>query len=197
MDLLLRPCSLHVALRQLGEQDDKGMVRWFQPSACIWCLHAGFSHWGTGGSVGSAKGRWRIRFIRNLLLGGVYLANDDLGEHADHQTFLSLPSWEIVLGLHDTAQTAQTRSGSVGREGPGTVAQGHRRAKGKAWEDLSSARARKARDHSDNEALPRARLCARRRGRRVPFAHRRDSPRPGSWHVLPEMQHTVRFVLGL
>jgi hypothetical protein len=147
--------------------------------------------------VGSAKGQWRIRVIRNLLLGRVYLANDDLGEHADHQTFLSLPSWEIVPGLHDTAQTVQTRSGSVGREGPGTVAQGHRRAKGKAWEDLSSARARKARDHSDNEALPRARLFARRRGRRVPFARRRDSPRPGSWHVLPEMQHTVRFVPGL
>src|SRR5258708_32138907 len=62
---------------------------------------------------------------------------------------------------------------------------------------MSNARVRRAGDHSDNGGPPRAPLGARRHGERDPFARKRDSPRPGSWHVLPEMQHTVPFVLGL
>jgi hypothetical protein len=35
MDLLLRLCSLHAALRQLGKQDDECLALRFQPSAGI------------------------------------------------------------------------------------------------------------------------------------------------------------------
>lgn len=38
---------------------------------------------------------------------------------------------------------------------------------------------------------------ARKRGRRVPFARKRNSPRPASWYAPLEMQYTVLFVLGL
>src|SRR6266571_906302 len=205
MDILLRPCGLHAALRQLGEQDYECLGKFFWPSACIRCRRAPDLGFGTGGSsrgAGSlpndrAACRWRIRFIKDPPRGRAHLAKDDLGEFANHHAFLSLPAWEIALGLHDTAQTEQTRPRSVGREGPGTVAQAHQRARDRAWEGRSSARVRRAGDHSDNGGPPREPVGARRRGRRAPLARRRDSPRPGSWHALPEMQYTVRFVLGL
>jgi hypothetical protein len=63
-------------------------------------------------------------------------------------------------------------------------------------EGPSSTRARRAEDHPDNAEAPRVPVGARRRGRRVPFVRRRHSPRPGSWSALPQMQHTVLFVLG-
>src|SRR6266571_1353113 len=203
MDILLRPCGLHAALRQLGEQDYECLGKFFWPSACIRCRRAPDLGFGTGGSsrgAGSlpndrAACRWRIRFIKDPPRGRAHLAKDDLGEFANHHAFLSLPAWEIALGLHDTAQTEQTRPRSVGREGPGTVAQAHQRARDRAWEGRSSARVRRAGDHSDNGGPPREPVGARRRGRRAPLARRRDSPRPGSWHVLPEMQYTVLFVL--
>src|SRR6266581_6935644 len=205
MDILLRPCGLHAALRQLCEQDYECLGKFFWPSACIRCRRAPDLGFGTGGSsrgAGSlpndrAACRWRIRFIKDPPRGRAHLAKDDLGEFANHHAFLSLPAWEIALGLHDTAQTEQTRPRSVGREGPGTVAQAHQRARDRAWEGRSSARVRRAGDHSDNGGPPREPVGARRRGRRAPLARRRDSPRPGSWHALPEMQYTVRFVLGL
>src|SRR5437764_2916893 len=141
--------------------------------------------------------RWRIRVIKDPPFGSVHLTKDDLSEYANHHAFLSLPSWEIAAGLHDTAQIEPTRPESVGREGPGTTTQALQKAAERAGEGRSSARARKAGAHSDSEGPPREPPDARRRGRRVPFARRRDSPRPGSWHALPEMQHTVLFVLGL
>jgi hypothetical protein len=137
-----------------------------------------------------------MRFIKDSPFGSAHLAQDDLGEHANHEAFLSLPCGEIALGLHDTVQTEPTRPGPVGREGPSTIAQAHQRAE-RAGEGPSSARARKAGDHSDSGGPPRESPGARRRGGRVPFARRRNSPRPGSWHAFPEMQHTVLFVLGL
>jgi hypothetical protein len=141
--------------------------------------------------------RWRIRVIKDPPFGSVHLTKDDLSEHANHHAFLSLPSWEIAAGLHDTAQIEQTRPESVGREGPGTTTQALQKAAERAGEGRSNARARKAGAHSDSEGPPREPVGARRRGRRVPFARRRDSPRRGSWRALPEMQHMVRFVLGL
>src|SRR5258706_148387 len=141
--------------------------------------------------------RWRIRVIKDPPFGSGHLTKDDLSEHANHHAFLSLPSWEIAADLHDTAQSEQTRPESVGREGPGTTTQALQKAAERAGEGRSSARARKAGAHSDSEGPPREPVGARRRGRRVPFARRRDSPRPGSWRALPEMQHTVLFVLGL
>ena len=140
--------------------------------------------------------RWRIRVIKDPPFGSVHLTKDDLSEYANHHAFLSLPSWEIAAGLHDTAQIEPTRLESVGREGPGTTTQALQKAE-RAGEGRSSARARKAGAHSDSAGPPREPVGARRRGRRVPFARRRDSPRPGSWHALPQMQHTVLFVLGL
>src|SRR5258706_10335578 len=141
--------------------------------------------------------RWRIRFIKDPPFGSGHLTKDDLSEHANHHAFLSLPSWEIAADLHDTAQIEQTRPESVGREGPGTTTQALQKAAERAGEGRSSARARKAGAHSDSEGPPREPVGARRRGRRVPFARRRDSPRPGSLGALPEMQHTVQFVLGV
>ena len=130
-------------------------------------------------------------------LGSAHLAQDDLGKGANHHAFLSLPSREIAAFLHDTAQTARIPPGSGEREGPGTIALVRPWVAEGAGEGLSTARGGKAGDHSDSAGRPRAPLGARRRGRCVPFARRRDSPRPGSWHALPEMQHTVLFVLGL
>jgi hypothetical protein len=99
--------------------------------------------------------------------------------------------------LHDIAQTEPIRPGTAERAGLGTVAPWDWRMAQGGWEDLSSARPRRAGDHCDSEGRPREPLGARRPGRRVPFARRRNSPQPESWHVLLEMQHTVRFVLGL
>jgi hypothetical protein len=53
--------------------------------------------------------------------GRAHLAQNDLGEGANHHAFLSLPSWEIAAFLHDTAQTERTPPRSGEREGSGTV----------------------------------------------------------------------------
>jgi hypothetical protein len=129
----------------------------------------------SGPRAGGASGSSRI-----LPLGAHTWRKTSLREHANHHAFLSLPSWEIALGLHDTAQIEPTRPGSVGREGPGTLAQVPRRAAEQAGEGPSSARARRAGAHSDSGGPPREPPGARRRGRRVPFARRRNSPQPGS-----------------
>jgi hypothetical protein len=129
--------------------------------------------------------------------GRAHLTQDDLGERANHHAFLSLLSWEIAAFLHDTAQTEQTPPGPEEPEGPGTGAQSRQGAAQEEREDLSTPRGGKATHRSDNAGPPREHPGASRRGRRVPFARRRNSPQPGSWSVLPEMQHTVLFVLGL
>ncbi len=139
----------------------------------------------------------QIWSLKDSLRGSAHLAKDDLGELADHHAFLSLPAWEIETFLHDIAQIEQALPGFAGREGPSTRAQAAQREIRQAWEGLSNAKVRGAGDHSDNSGPPKAWLAARRHGGRAPFAHKRDSPQPGSWHALPEMQHTVRFVRGL
>jgi hypothetical protein len=171
----------------------------FWPSACTLCCHIT----GLGGICAKtargagwllddrATGRGQIRSLKDSLRGSAHLAKDDLGELANHHAFLSLPAWEIALGLHDTAQTEQALPRSVGREEPGTVAHLHRKAEGWAWEGLSSARVRRAGDHSDNGGRPREPPGARRRGRRAPLARRRDSPRPGLWHARVWIRHIM------
>ena len=129
--------------------------------------------------------------------GRAHLAQDDLGEYTNHHAFLSLLSWEIAAFLHDTAQTERTPPGSEEPEGPGTGAQSRQGPAQEGREGLSTPRGGKATHRCDNAEPPRAFLGARRRGRRVPFARRRNSLRPGLWSVLPQMQHTVLFVLGL
>ncbi len=144
-----------------------------------------------------AKGRRRIRVLTNPLLSWQDLARNDLSEHANHPALLSLPCWEIEVFLHDTVQTEPPRPRPVERAVPGTDAQSGQGAAQEGREGLSSARTRRGGGHSDSAGQPRVPVGARRRGRRVPFARRRNSPRPGSWHALPEMQQTVQFVLGL
>lgn len=177
----------------------------FWPSACTRCCQtSGLS----GICAKTARGagwllddratcRGQIRSLKDSLRGSAHLAKDDLGELANHHAFLSLPAWEIETFLHDIAQIEQALPGFAGREGSSTRAQAARREIRQAWEGLSNAKVRRAGDHSDNSGPPKAWLAARRHGGRAPFAHKRDSPQPGSWHVLPEMQHTVRFVRGL
>src|SRR2546430_3628457 len=104
--------------------------------------------------------RWRIRVIKDPPFGSVHLTKDDLSEYANHHAFLSLPSWEIAAGLHDTAPIDQPRPESVGREGPGTTTQALQKADQRAGEGRSSARARKqepiltAKDHPGSLLAP-------------------------------------------
>ncbi len=130
MGLLLRPCGLHAALRQLGEQDDECEGLFLQPSLCFpLCLlpGLGFGLYRSQRGAGTlpddrTERRWSASFIEEPACVRAHLVKDDLGEFANHHAFLSLPAWEIALGLHDTAQTEQALPGSVGREEPGTVA---------------------------------------------------------------------------
>ncbi len=138
-----------------------------------------------------------IRFIEPHPLGGAYLAQDDLGEQANHPAFLSLPCWESVAGSHDTAQTERTLPETGGQAELAGAAQVDWRAATLAREGPSTATATQAGDHSDSTGPPRGFSGARRHGRRAPLAHRQDSPQLEWWHVLPEMQHTVQFVRGL
>ncbi|HEY6409578.1 MAG TPA: hypothetical protein VIY29_19130, partial [Ktedonobacteraceae bacterium] len=96
--------------------------------------------------------------------GRVHLAQDDLGERANHHAFLSLVSWEIAAFLHDTAQTARTPPGSEEPEGPGTGAQSRQESAQEGRKGLSTPRGGKAAHRSDSAGPPRAYLGARRRG---------------------------------
>jgi hypothetical protein len=137
MDILLLPCSLHAALSQLGEQDDECEGLFLQPSLCFPlchfpCLGLYRSHRGAGALPNDrTEPRWSASFIQELARVRAHLVKDESCEFANHHAFLpyecfytslSLPAWEIALGLHDTAQTEQALSRSVGREEPDTVA---------------------------------------------------------------------------
>jgi hypothetical protein len=63
-----------------------------------------------------AKPRRRISFLKAPLGWSAHLTKEDLGERANHRALNSLPCWEVEAFLHDIAQTATTRSTSVGKQ---------------------------------------------------------------------------------